>query len=175
MATALTLTLNEFLARPERDDSQREELIEGELVVSPGAKVSRAYMVERLRESLRPLKQQDFIISNDFSCILAPHSMPVPDLAAVALARWEEAAHTDAWLLDAPELVIEVSSPSNRKLYRKAALYLEHGAEQVWIVYPKTRSVTVYTSEGTTEPRIGESLEFHGVAVQVEEIFPASS
>lgn len=36
MSTGLdALTLEAFLLRPEREDDQREELIEGELVVSP--------------------------------------------------------------------------------------------------------------------------------------------
>ena len=69
--------------------------------------------------------------------------MPVPDLAAVQQERWDQAAETDAWLNGSPELVIEVASPSNRSQPRKAALYLEHGAEQVWIAYPATRTIAV--------------------------------
>jgi hypothetical protein len=46
MDAALELfSLHEFLARPDRDDHQREELIDGELIVSPGAKVSHAALV----------------------------------------------------------------------------------------------------------------------------------
>ena len=98
--------------------------------------------------------------------------MPIPDLAAVRRERWEQALGEDAWLEGAPELVIEVSSPSNRRLPHKAAVYLEHSAEQVWIVYPKTQTVSLHTLERTSEARSGESLEFHGVAVEVKEIFP---
>ncbi len=172
MSTAVLLTLDQFLARPERDDGQREELIEGELVVSPGAKVSHAEIVRRLHKILSPLEEQGFVVSNHFSCVLKPDSMPVPDLAAVANGRWNAAVTADTWLDGSPELVIEVSSPSNRKLFRKAAVYLEHGAEQVWIVYPKRRAVTVYTAEGATEARTGETLEFQGVSVVVNEILP---
>ncbi len=173
MSTAVLLTLEEFLARPERDDWQREELIEGELIVSPGPKVSHAYIVEQLRESLRPLRKRGFVVSNDFSCILLPHSMPVPDLAMVRQERWQAAIGADTWLEDSPELVIEVSSPSNRRLPRKAALYLEHGAEQVWIVYPKKRTVSVLTSNGSSEAPVGEILEFQGVSIPVSDIIPA--
>ena len=173
MSTAVLLTLEEFLARPEREDSQREELIEGELILSPGAKVSHAEIVERLRERLQPLKEQGFAVSNDFACVLPSSSVPNPDLAAVRRERWDEAVRTDDWLLEAPELVVEVSSPSNRKLHHKAALYIEHGAEQVWVVYPRRRTVSIFTVDGTAEARIGEALEFHGVSVPVAEIFPA--
>ncbi|MDQ2947467.1 MAG: Uma2 family endonuclease [Acidobacteriota bacterium] len=165
------LTLEEFLARPDRDDGQREELIEGELVVSPGAKVSHAAIVGRLRASLALLEKQGYVLANDFACIIGT-SMPIPDLAAVSQDRWRNAAEHDAWLPGSPELVIEVASPSNRKLHRKAEAYLEHGAEQVWIVYRNTRTVTVVTAEGTTEARMGETVAFHGVRVPVESIFP---
>jgi len=171
MSTAVLLTLEEFIARPEREDWQKEELIEGELIVSPGAKVSHAYVVDELRKGLRPLEEHGFVVSNDFSCILRPRSMPIPDLAAVGRKRWIEAAKADAWLEDSPELVIEVSSPSNRKLHVKAAVYLEHGAEQVWVVHPKRRSVTVYTLEGSSEVRSDETLEFRGVRVAIADIF----
>jgi len=35
MNTAVYITLDEFTGRPEREDEQREELIEGELIVLP--------------------------------------------------------------------------------------------------------------------------------------------
>ncbi len=171
MSAALLLSLEEFLLRPERDDWQREELIEGALIVSPGAKVSHAFIVDRLREALSDLRQQGFVVANDFSCILPPHSMPIPDLAVVNRERWEQAARADAWLEESPELVVEVVSPSNQKLYAKAELYLDHGAEQVWIVFPKTRTVAVFTREGTRESRAGETLEFRGLTIAVSTIF----
>ncbi|HLH02400.1 MAG TPA: Uma2 family endonuclease [Bryobacteraceae bacterium] len=173
MATATTLlTLEEFIARPEREDDQKEELIEGELIVSPGAKVSHADVVRRLHRALLAVEESGFVISNDFSCILRPRSMPIPDLAVVRRERWERAAREDSWLENAPELVIEVVSPSNRKLHVKAAAYLEHGAEQVWIVNPKTRRITVCTSDDSVEARLGETVTFHGVSVAVGDVFP---
>ncbi|MDQ2840627.1 MAG: Uma2 family endonuclease [Acidobacteriota bacterium] len=173
MSTAVHhhITLEQFLARPDREDDQREELIEGELILSPSAKVPHAAIVRRLRLGLAPLEQrQSYAIVNDISCILGDGSMPAPDLAVIQLERWDRAEAAGGWLDGSPELVIEVSSPSNRKLQRKAALYLEHGAEQVWIVYPRTKTVTVMTPEGTTEAGMGETLEFHGVGVTVESI-----
>jgi Uma2 family endonuclease len=170
---ALTLlTLEEFMARPQREDGQREELLEGELIVSPGPKVGHSEIVRRLRRLLMPLEERGYVLSNDFSCVLRPHSMPEPDLAAVRQERWQEALNSDAWLEGSPELVVEVASPSNRRLALKAAVYLEHGAEQVWLVYPKTQTVSVHTAERISEARPGESLEFHGVSIPVSEMFP---
>ena len=169
VSTALnvSLSLEEFIARPEREDGQREELIEGELIVSPAAKVWHAAIVGRLRANLAPLREHGFMVENDFACILGRRSMPAPDLAAVSIERWNQAEDNDGWLDGAPELSVEVASPSNRKLQQKAVLYLEHGAEQVWIVYRKTQTVTVMTPDATTEARMGETLEFRGLRIPV--------
>jgi Uma2 family endonuclease len=173
MGTAVqTVTLDEFLTRPEREDGQREELIEGEVIVSPGAKVWHAAIVRRLRLGLSPLEQErGYVVASDFACILGEKSMPAPDLAAVQLDRWNMAEKSEGWLDGSPELVIEVASPSNRRLYRKPEGYLEYGAEQVWIVFPKTQTLTVVTAEGIAEARLGECVEFHGVRVPVDSIF----
>jgi hypothetical protein len=49
-------------------------------------------------------------------------------------------------------------------------LYLEHGAEQVWIVYRKTTTIFVMTEEDTREARVSEFVEFHDVRVAVGEV-----
>ena len=125
------MSLKEFIARPERKDIFGEELINGQLVLSPAPKVWHAEIVRRLRRSLASLEHKNYVLANDFACILGQDSMPAPDLAAVRLERWDKAVRSEGWLKGAPELVIEVASPSNRKLQQKAALYLENGAEQV--------------------------------------------
>jgi Uma2 family endonuclease len=47
-----------------------------------------------------------------------------------------------------PDLVVEVNSPGNRrgKTLEKLAEYLGAGIPLVWIVYPKSRTVTMYRS-----------------------------
>jgi hypothetical protein len=52
-------------------------------------------------------------------------------------------------------------------------LYLEYGAEQVWIAYPHNRVVQVWTADSSREAREGETVEFHGMVIPVSEIFPA--
>jgi Uma2 family endonuclease len=75
---------------------------------------------------------------------------------------------------ESPALAVELASPNqSRKLLKKAFLYLEHGAEQVWIAYPHKRIIQVLTSDDSREAREGETVEFHGVVIPVSEIFPA--
>lgn len=55
-----------------------------------------------------------------------------------------------------PDFVIEIVSPSNRKMdyVRKLALYREAGVREYWIVDPKHAYVTVYDLESGTEPTL---------------------
>lgn len=56
----------------------------------------------------------------------------------------------------APDFVIEVVSPSNRKhdYVRKLALYHETGVREYWIVDPKHEQVTVYDWEKSDSPTL---------------------
>ena len=50
----------------------------------------------------------------------------------------------------APEICIEVASPSNsaRELQEKVAAYLATGAIEAWIVYPQSKRIEVFGTEG---------------------------
>ena len=56
----------------------------------------------------------------------------------------------------APDLVIEIVSPSNRKMdyVRKLNLYHEAGVREYWIVDPKHGQVTVYCWEQSDQPTL---------------------
>jgi Uma2 family endonuclease len=56
-------------------------------------------------------------------------------------------------LMRAPDLCIEVVSPTNsrKELNEKTKAYLAAGAEEVWIVYPRSKRCDVHTKEGLIE------------------------
>ncbi len=166
------LSVDEFLRRPERQDGCYEELIEGEVYVSPNVKLRHNDIVRRIERKLQPLEEQGYEVFGEVACRVTEESLPNTDVCVIRRDRWE-AVNLDDFLRESPALVVEVASPGNRKLRRKALLYLEHGAEQVWIVYPKTRRVLVMRPEDEDyEARIEESVEFHGITVLVRDIFP---
>jgi Uma2 family endonuclease len=169
--TATLLSVDEYLQLPPREDGLQDELIEGEIVLSPSAKPLHAKVVWRLAKLIEPLQALGYQIATDFGCRLGERSLPGPDLAAIQKERWESVG--DEYLIDSPELVVEVFSPSNRKalMAQKAELYLRFGAETVWVVYPKQRTVMVYEGDSQHEARCGETVSFQGVVVPVSAIF----
>lgn len=171
MATLTLLSIDEYLQLPPREDGLQDELIEGEIVLSPSAKPLHAKVVRRITKLLEPLEALGYQLATDFGCRLGHRSLPGPDLAAVKLERWQ--AVGEEYLAGSPEFVIEVFSPSNRKalMTQKAALYLQYGAESVWIVYPKQRTVMVHEGDSQKEARCGETVSFAGVVVSVSAIF----
>jgi Uma2 family endonuclease len=171
-STSTLLTVDEYLRLEPREDGLKDELIEGEIVLSPSAKPSHAKIVANLFDLLKPLTALGFARAADFGCRLGEYSLPGPDLAAIRSERWNSVAEDD-YLVGSPELVIEVFSPSNRKalMAQKAALYLRYGAEMVWVVYPKQRTITIHEGESQKEARCGETVSFHGVIVPVAAIF----
>ena len=54
---------------------------------------------------------------------------------------------------------------------RKAAVYLEYGAQSVWIVYPARRTLVAHDTRGEAEFRVGELVEFSGIAIPIDQIF----
>jgi len=98
------------------------------------------------------------------------------DVAAISRVRWD-AIDPDDNLHGAPELVIEVKSPSNteRQLRELVALSLNNGAMEFWIVDIERKSVTVIRRDGLTSVfSAGASLSlaaFGGADLPVDEIF----
>jgi Uma2 family endonuclease len=98
------------------------------------------------------------------------------DVAAISRTRFD-AIDPDDNLHGAPELVIEVKSPSNteRQLRELAALSLNNGALEFWIVDMDKKSVTVIRREGlATVFTSGDAVplsSFGGSELPVDEIF----
>lgn len=72
-----------------------------------------------------------------------------PDVAFVSYARWPEATvpRTEAWNV-IPDLAVEILSPTNIavKIDAKLGDYFAAGVKLVWVIYPDSGRVYVYTS-----------------------------
>ncbi|GHU69897.1 hypothetical protein FACS189413_09480 [Bacteroidia bacterium] len=87
-----------------------------------------------------------------------------------------------AGCIGAPDLIVEVQSPSTAKkdMYEKFNLYEEAGVKEYWIVYPREKAVTVFLlqkdgkyNKGTTyeyERKVPVGI-FKGLKIDLQELF----
>jgi len=83
-----------------------------------------------------------------FLILRDPDVVLMPDIAFVRTDRLPPDGARDGIMPLAPDLVIEVLSPSNRmtEMSEKISLYQRAGVPLIWLVHPRTRSVTVYAT-----------------------------
>lgn len=87
----------------------------------------------------------------------------VPDIAWASTAFMT--AHSgETPLLQAPEICIEVLSASNsvKEMEERRTAYLATGAQEVWIVYPKSKRCDFFGTQGAL-PRSMYSIDWLGV------------
>lgn len=86
-----------------------------------------------------------YVTGADGSYILSPEHEFMPDVGYISKQRLPEIPMHE--VRGAPDLAVEVLSPtdSKRELRRKAEDYLRFGARMVWLIFPETQRVEVYT------------------------------
>jgi len=97
------------------------------------------------------------------------------DVVYVSKTRWNPQGRC---FFGAPDLVIEVLSPSNRAedLLEQKDLCLENGSREFWVVNGKRRHVEVFTPGGRTATyKSGQEIPLmFGGSLTVDAIFPQS-
>lgn len=147
------MTAEQFLARS--GELGRCELIEGELIqMSPAGgehgligmrlvrRVDRFIADHALGELT--LAETGFRLGQDEDTVRAP------DIAFIARDRVEQ-AKTPGFIPIAPDLAIEVNSPNDviGEVVAKVQWWLEHGTRAVWVVDPRSQTVTTYHPDGS--------------------------
>jgi len=175
------VTLADYL-KMEFPEGVKDELIKGEVLISPSAKPAHQLITMQLLVLLSEvIDRTKFLANYDTSIVVEPTdpaSMPRPDVFVIDRVRFRTAAAEDRYPEGAPELAIEVVSPSNteKEIEDKIELYLANGSMAVWIVYPKPRTVVLCEAAGKNkEFREGEALPLPSTigdrSIQVSEIF----
>jgi Uma2 family endonuclease len=177
--TTAPLTLEEFGLLP--DDGVRHEISEGELITMPPPKFLHTLVALAAFEALqaylkqyggaRALPEAGYVLSHD------PLTVRQPDVSVLSMERML-ATDVDGYVEGAPELAIEVVSPSDsaEDLEIKIEQYLHSGAKQVWVLYPKTKRIHVFRA--SSQPTVldeTQSLEggdlLPGFSMKVAEVF----
>ena len=134
------------------DPGVRQELYHGELITMPPAKWKHFSIQRRLRMLLEPLAEAGSVVDKEMGYRPLPeHEVWIADVAYLCASRTLE-VDPNGNVQGAPELVIEVLSPSNRaaEMYDKEQICLANGAKEFWVVDPKRRNVRVAVQDGRT-------------------------
>lgn len=144
VATAATkrLTYEQWAARPETN--RIEELIDGELVVSPPARAVHQSAVGELhaRFLAHARDRGDLTLPAPFGIRAGERTVVEPDVVYFLAERvdFDGQQHT---VTTPPDLVVEVLSPSNRAhdLVRKRRIFEQHGIREAWFVDTEARRI----------------------------------
>ena len=140
------MSLASFMARPERQGCI-EEMLDGELVVSPEARVRHSKICFLLGIQLEPQitdRGLGQVFATPVTLVLDAGQAPAPDLCVLLTDQLH--LLENGYPHGAPAMVAEVLSPSNRSndLIRKKRIYSEHGVREYWIVDGDAETVTRY-------------------------------
>jgi Uma2 family endonuclease len=150
------MTASELLKLPR--GKARYELIRGVLITMSPAGSEHGVVISRLTSLL-----EQFVSARNLGLIFGaetgfllehnPDTVRAPDVAFVRHERIPESGIPQGYWPGAPDVAVEVVSPSDplRDVNEKAAFWIQSGTQGVWIVDPRSKTVTVYSAAGATK------------------------
>lgn len=144
------LTEREFAELPD-EDRYVHELVAGRLVREPRPGFRHGRLSSKLTRILEGFVEANglgaIVVEAGFRLADDPLTIRGPDVAFVRAPRIP-AEPVTGFFPGAPDLAIEIVSPSNRAadIQTKVREYLDAGTRLVWVVYPETRTVAVHES-----------------------------
>ena len=135
------LTYEDYAKTP---DDERWELIDGELIEMASPTVPHQSVDALLGyEFVRLVKQGLGMVFHSIDVVLSPHNTFRPDLIFVSTERAHVITHAN--IQGAPDLVVEIRSPSTASLDEttKRELYERYGVREYWLADPEEQTVTV--------------------------------
>jgi Uma2 family endonuclease len=152
-APGVKLTYDDYVLFP--DDGMRHELIDGEHFVTPTPNLKHQAIVRNLivaiADYLRQHRIGGKVYGAPLAVILSTFDVVEPDVLFISRTREPEVLTGD-WVHGAPDLVVEIASPSTRKRDAtvKKHLYERWAVFEYWIVDPDAEIVTVFRRADAT-------------------------
>ncbi len=176
------LTYEEWLQTPPAEDGSREEIVNGEIQVLPPPQLPHALIIQRLiSRILRQIDEKQIsVIGSVFGLMIRqePPTCREPDLA---LFRTANMVVRDGMVWSAPDLVIEVISPSETKRRKQEKLddYASINVPEAWLVSPEAQLIEVLLLKDgklAVDRIVGAGelrpTRFPDVAIPIGEIWP---
>src|SRR5262245_47015418 len=145
------MTADELWRMP--NDRMRHELVRGELRSMPPAGFEHGAITIKLTRLLAnhvEANQLGFVAGAEtgFTLQLNPDTVRGADISFVSKSR-VTGALPKAFFPGAPDLAVEVLSPSDtvEEVEEKVSDYLDGGCKLVWVLSPKSKTVTVHRPE----------------------------
>lgn len=143
------VTAEELLKLP--SDGYRYELSRGKLRKMPPAGEAHGDFAMRLGWRLAQLVETKalgvvYAAETGFKLQENPDTVRAPDVAFVSRERLEQQPPAKGYRQGPPDLAVEVVSPNDRpaEVAEKVYEWLHYGVEEVWILDPEGRSLTVF-------------------------------
>ncbi|WP_372632560.1 Uma2 family endonuclease [Cohnella sp.] len=141
------VTYEDYAAMP--DDGNRYEIIDGVLeMMSPGPMTVHQGVSGELFLFLQSCRSEYVMFLAPFDVILSRTTVLQPDIIMIHRSRLEIVKKHG--VEGAPDLVVEILSPSTRKRDKvvKAAAYAKHQVPEYWLVDPEARTLEQYRLDG---------------------------
>ncbi len=162
---------------------QRYELVRGELREMSPAGFEQGVIINRLSSLLTDVVNRTslgLVLGAETGFVLAcnPDTVRGPDVSFVSRSRIERIGIPASYFPEAPDLAVEVVSPNDTvsEIEAKAADWLNGGTRLLWIVSPRSRTVTVYQSLHqivvlTEDDRLDGGVVVPGFGCRVGDLF----
>ena len=154
----LPLTLEDFLKKPNIDESPAWEYINGEVIQKPMPKTHHSRLQLKLASAIELVAEasQVALAFPELRCTFGGRSV-VPDIAVV---YWDKIPLNNAGepensaIFFAPDWTIEILSPNQKstKVIDNILHCLEHGSQLSWLIDPDDKSIFVFQPQQT--PRV---------------------
>lgn len=141
------ITIDQLATLP---DGDRYELWDGELkpVTPAGYQHGRiaGFIAKRLIDHIGDESLGDVVVEAGFIIDRKQDTMLAPDVAFVSAERLQQAGDFASYFPGPPDLAVEIVSPNDKAVdvEEKTRRWLDAGVRLLWVVWPNTRSVTVY-------------------------------
>jgi Uma2 family endonuclease len=150
-------TYDDFLNFP--NDGKRHEIIDGEHFVTPSPNAKHQTVSMNLSVALGHFLRRrriGSVFAAPFDVVFSDLDVVEPDLLYISRERAD--VLTDQHVRGAPDLVIEIFSPSTRKTDEviKRNLYQRYGVSEYWVVDPELETIKIYRRVDDAFVRVAE-------------------